>query len=60
MPNYHEDFIGAAAGLFRLQETFAITARAMAEGNIQGQLFELLLPPRTECNVVEYIVLVQR
>lgn len=37
LPTYDEDFIGAAAGLFRLQETYAITAREMAEGRMKGK-----------------------
>ncbi len=36
LPTYNVDFVGAAAGLFRLQETFAITAKDMADGIIPG------------------------
>ncbi|XP_065062755.1 prolyl 4-hydroxylase subunit alpha-1-like isoform X3 [Rhopilema esculentum] len=36
LPTYDEDFVGAAAGLFRLQETYAIPAREMSEGKIKG------------------------
>ena len=38
LPNYEDDFVGAAAGLFRLQETYAIPAYDMAEGRIRGKL----------------------
>ena len=37
MPTYEDDFVGAAAGLFRLQETYAIPAYDMAEGLIKGR-----------------------
>jgi len=36
LPTYEDDFVGAAAGLFRLQETYAIPAYDMAEGLIKG------------------------
>lgn len=36
LPTYDEDFLGAAAGLFRLQETYGITSREMAEGKMKG------------------------
>ena len=42
LPTYEEDFVGAAAGLFRLQETYAISAYDMAEGTIRGTFFLLL------------------
>ena len=37
LPTYEDDFVGAAAGLFRLQETYAISAYDMAEGIIKGK-----------------------
>ena len=37
LPTYEDDFVGAAAGLFRLQETYAIPAYDMAEGVIRGR-----------------------
>ena len=36
VPDYHTDYIGAVAALYRLQDTFGITAKEIAEGKIRG------------------------
>lgn len=36
-PNYKEDLVGSVAALFRLQDTYNLTARTVVEGRIPGQ-----------------------
>ena len=40
-PNYGEDLVGAMAALFRLQDTYNISAVDMVNNNIQGKRLKL-------------------
>ena len=42
-PTYNEDLVGAMAALFRLQDTYDISAADMASNNIAGERRRIIL-----------------
>lgn len=40
LPTYEVDLLGATASIFRLQDTYGITAREISDGEIKGKNIE--------------------
>ena len=40
LPSYKNDLLGATASIFRLQDTYGITAREISDGRIKGKILD--------------------
>ena len=45
LPTHDIDLLGATASIFRLQDTYGITAREISDGKIKGMLFSPVYSP---------------